>query len=64
MIEHSDEYVPVEVNVLYMDRKVAVVDPNGNLKEGTRIAYNNANQLLFSMQSGSGGHGHSHPHPH
>lgn len=60
--EHADEYVPIEVDVVYMDEKVAVVNPAGNLKVGTRIAFNNANHLLFAMQSGSGGHGHSHPH--
>ncbi|MEC9092846.1 MAG: efflux RND transporter periplasmic adaptor subunit [Planctomycetota bacterium] len=62
--EHADEYVPVEVDVVFMDREFAVINPGGLLKEGTRIAFNSASQLLFSMQSGSGGHSHSHPHPH
>ena len=62
--EHADEYVPVEVDVVFMDREFAVINPGVLLKEGTRIAFNSASQLLFSMQSGSGGHSHSHPHPH
>lgn len=61
--EHPDEYEPVEVNVIFIDQHFAVIDPTGQLKPGTRIAINNANQLLFAMQTG-GGHGHSHPHPH
>ena len=59
--EHPDEYELLEVNVVFMDQKFAVIDPTGRLKPGTKIAINNANQLLFAMQSG-GGHGHSHPH--
>ncbi len=61
--EHADEYQPLEVNVVFMDRETAVIDPKGRLKEGTRIAINNANQLMFSMQTG-GGHSHSHDHEH
>ena len=43
--EHPDEYEPLEVNVVFMDQKFAVIDPTGRLKPGrksrstTRISY-------------------------
>lgn len=62
--EHADEFVPIEVDVVFLNNEVAILDPAGKLKVGTRIAFNNASQLLFAMQSGSGGHAHAHGHEH
>lgn len=60
--EHADLFEPLEVKVVYMDEDVFVVSPSGNLEPGTRIAFNNANHLMFSMQTGGGGHHHGHSH--
>ena len=61
--EHMEEFGPIELKVLYADRKVVVVDPEGELKVGDVIATNQAQQLLYALKGGQGGgHGHDHAH--
>lgn len=60
--EHEllDEYQAIEVVVTYMDRNRALIELGESLKKGDRIAFNNADRLLFAMQSGGAGHAHHH----
>ena len=60
--EIMDEFQAIEVIVIHMDRRRAVIARSDKLSLGDRIAFNNANQLLFAMQVGSGDShaGHSH----
>jgi multidrug efflux pump subunit AcrA (membrane-fusion protein) len=61
--ELLDEYQAIEVVVVHMDRRQVVIEKGQELQIGDRIAFNNADQLLFAMQAGSGGHAH-HDHDH
>jgi hypothetical protein len=61
---HGDEYEPIEVRVLYQDRRVAVIEPNDQLPEGEWVAEKGASHLYFAWQAqqagGGGGHDHDH----
>ncbi|HMP78246.1 MAG TPA: efflux RND transporter periplasmic adaptor subunit [Pirellulaceae bacterium] len=60
---HLDEFTPVEVHVLHLDRQSVVIEPTGELAPGALIAISGATQLLFAWQAQqSGAIGHSHEH--
>lgn len=58
-----DVFEPVNVEVIYKDRRYAVIARGGELLDGNVIAANAAYQLLLETKSGDGG-GHDHGHDH
>lgn len=60
--ELLDEFEAIEVVVTHMDRNRVLIKMGKALRQGDRIAFNNAGRLLFAMQSSGTGHAHHHDH--
>lgn len=67
-VENGKAFVKRPVAVKYRDQFEVVLDYDGSVSPGDRVALNGAHQLLMALKKqaggGAGGHGHGHSHMH